>query len=69
MDGITVSLVTLIVTVVISFLVAVIVKLISAILGRLAKPQTSASAQADTLVFSDQSEIAAAIAVALTLKK
>jgi len=69
MDGLSVSFVTAIITVVISFLVAIIVKLITVVLGKLAKPQVATGQSQDTLVFKDQSEIAASIAIALTLKK
>ncbi len=69
MDGLTVSFVTVIVTVVISLLVAVIVRLITAVLGKLTKPQPETAPAADTLLFRDQSDIATVIAIALTLKK
>ncbi len=68
MDGLTVSFVTLIITVVISLLVAVIVKLMTAVLNRFSKPQTETTPAADTLLFSDEADIAAVIAIAKTLK-
>lgn len=67
MTGLTVCFVTVIVTVVISLLVAVIVKLMTTALGSFAEEPSAPSA--NTLVFSDEADIASVIAIALTLKK
>lgn len=67
MNGLTVSLVTVLVTVFISFLVAVIVKLMTTALGKFAELRPEPSA--DTLLFRDESDVASVIAIALTLQK
>ena len=68
MDGLTVSFITLIITVIISFLVAVIVKTMTVLLEKFSRPARKTAETPDTLVFSDQSDIAAIIAIAKSLK-
>lgn len=68
MDGLTVSFITLIVTILISFLVAFIVKLMTVLLDKFSKPHKETNEAADTLVFSDESDIAAIIAIAKSQK-
>ena len=68
MDGLTVSFITLIVTIIISFFVALIVKLMTVLLDKFSKPHKESNLAADTLVFSDESDIAAVIAIAKSQK-
>jgi hypothetical protein len=67
MNGLTVSLVTTLVTIIISLLVAIIVKLMTLLLDKIAAPPKKTS-DTDTLVFSDESDIAAVIAIAQSSK-
>ncbi len=67
MSGLTVSLVTTLVTIIISLLVAVIVKLMTFLLDKFSAPLKPAS-DADTLVFSDESDVAAVIAIVQSSK-
>ncbi len=68
MDGLTVSFITLIVTIIISFFVALIVKLMTVLLDKFSRPHKETNEAADTLVFSDESDIAALIAIAKSQK-
>jgi len=67
MNGLVVSLVTAAVTIVISLLVALIVKLMTIALDKFSAPPKKTS-DTDTLVFSDEADIAAVIAIAQSSK-
>lgn len=64
MDGLTVSFITLIITIIISLFVAVIVKLMTFMLDKFAKIHKENNQEADILLFSDEADIAAVIAIA-----
>ncbi len=67
MDGLTVSFITLIITVVISLFIACLVKVMIFVLDRFSKPHKKPEQASDTLVFRDEANIAAVIAIADTL--
>jgi Na+-transporting methylmalonyl-CoA/oxaloacetate decarboxylase gamma subunit len=67
MDGLTVSFITLIITVVISLFIACLVKLMSVVLDRFSKPHKEPEQAANIRVFRNEANIAAVIAIADTL--
>lgn len=67
MDGLTVSFITLIVTIVISLFIACIVKSMIFVLDRFSKPHKLPKQASDTQVFRDEANIAAVLAIADTL--
>lgn len=68
MDGLTVSFITLIITIIISLFIAFIVKLMTFMLNRFSKIHKENNPEADMLVFSDEADIAAVIAIAKSQK-
>lgn len=67
MDGLTVSFITLIVTIAISLFIACIVQSMIFVLDRFSKLHKKPQQASDTLVLSDEANIAAVIAIADTL--
>lgn len=68
MDGLIISFITLIITIIISLFIAFIVKLMTFMLDRFSNPHKEPNQAADTLVFSDEADIAAVIAIAKSQK-
>lgn len=68
MNGMTISFFTLIITVIISYFIACVVKVMVVLLNKFSKPETEVSASESVSVSSDESEIAAVIAIAESQK-
>ncbi|HPO51178.1 MAG TPA: hypothetical protein PLO89_12700 [Spirochaetota bacterium] len=64
MNGITISLITYVITIIISFLIAAIIKLIVVTLEKFAKPEDDEESEQTAALPKDDTEIAIAIAAA-----
>lgn len=64
MNGITISLITYVITIIISFLIAAIIKLIVVTLEKFAKPEEHGESEQTAALSKDDTEIAIAIAAA-----
>jgi len=69
MNGITISFFTLIITVIISYFIACVVKVMVVLLDKISKPEAVSTPEPGAVaVSSDESEIAAVIAIANSRK-
>ena len=68
MSGLTISFFALIITVIISYFIACVVKVMVVLLHKFTKPEAAASVQETVAESSDESEIAAVIAIAESRK-
>jgi hypothetical protein len=68
MDGLTVSIVTLITTIIISYFIACVIKIMVMVLEKIAKPEVAMVINKSAVIESDESEIAAVIAIANSRK-